>query len=76
LILSNNTLYGTAYEGGSSGLGTVFVVNTDGTGFTNLHAFEATYASPLTNSEGAKPDAGIREFFLREGGSRLQLLAA
>ncbi len=33
LILSNNTLYGTAAAGGSSGAGTVFAVNTDGTGF-------------------------------------------
>src|SRR5260221_8580910 len=34
LILSGNTLYGTAYYGGNSGNGTVFAVNTDGTGFT------------------------------------------
>src|SRR5258705_551059 len=40
LILSGNTLYGTA-TGGSSGYGTVFAVNTDGTGFTNLHSFTA-----------------------------------
>ena len=41
LILSGNTLYGTADAGGSSGNGTVFAVNTDGTGFTNLHSFTA-----------------------------------
>ena len=29
-------------DGGSSGNGTVFAVNTDGTGFTNLHSFTAT----------------------------------
>ena len=39
LILSGNTLYGTASNGGTSGNGTVFAVNTDGTGFTNLHSF-------------------------------------
>src|SRR6266404_3901104 len=39
LILSSNTLYGTASGGGSSGNGTVFAVNTDGSGFTNLHGF-------------------------------------
>ena len=39
LILSGNTLYGTACKGGNSGYGTVFAVNTDGTGFTNLHSF-------------------------------------
>jgi uncharacterized repeat protein (TIGR03803 family) len=41
LLLSSNTLYGTAQAGGSSGGGTVFAVNTDGTGFTNLHSFTA-----------------------------------
>src|SRR6266404_86083 len=42
LSLSGNTLYGTASDGGSSGAGTVFKVNTDGTDFTNLHSFPAT----------------------------------
>src|ERR1039457_1227975 len=35
LILSGNTLYGTATYGGSSGYGTVFAINTNGTGVTN-----------------------------------------
>jgi uncharacterized repeat protein (TIGR03803 family) len=39
LILSGNTLYGTAKSGGSAGDGTVFAVNTNGAGFTNLHSF-------------------------------------
>src|SRR5258707_397901 len=39
LILSGNTLYGTASGGGSSGNGTVFAVNTDGSGFANLYEF-------------------------------------
>src|SRR5436309_2295795 len=39
LILSGNTLYGMANFGGSSGAGTVFAINADGTGFTNLHNF-------------------------------------
>src|SRR5678816_804705 len=41
LILSSNTLYGTAGSGGSSGVGTVFAIRTDGTGFTILHSFSA-----------------------------------
>ena len=49
LVLVSNTLYGTTYQGGSSGNGTVFAINTDGTGFTNLHNF--------TGSDGAAPDA-------------------
>ena len=44
LILSNNTLYGTAAHGGNWGAGTVFALNTDGTGFTNLHSFTQTFS--------------------------------
>jgi uncharacterized repeat protein (TIGR03803 family) len=64
LILSGNTLYGTAFEGGSSGNGTVFSINTDGTGFTNLHNFTATSGSSGvfrfgSNSDGATPVGGL-----------------
>jgi len=52
LVLSGNTLYGTAQIGGSMGLGTVFKVNTDGTGFTTLHNF-------ADGSDGAYPTAGL-----------------
>ncbi len=55
MVLSGNTLYGTAYQGGSAGNGTVFRVNTDGTDFTNLHNFTATNAPNYTNSDGASP---------------------
>jgi uncharacterized repeat protein (TIGR03803 family) len=51
LILAGNTLYGTTLNGGSLGKGTVFAVNTDGAGFTNLHSF--------TGSGGAYPNAGV-----------------
>ena len=51
LVLSGNTLYGTAFNGGSSGVGTVFAVNTNGTGFKTLHSF--------TGSSGAFPSAGL-----------------
>jgi uncharacterized repeat protein (TIGR03803 family) len=69
LVLSGNTLYGTAVSGGSSANGTVFKVNTDGTGFTTLHSFTASsdyslgnysrYLYPTTNSDGAWPKAGL-----------------
>jgi uncharacterized repeat protein (TIGR03803 family) len=61
LVLSDNTLYGTASQGGLSGNGTVFRVNTDGTGFTNLHSF-SPQSSPdtfRTNSDGFYPNAGL-----------------
>jgi uncharacterized repeat protein (TIGR03803 family) len=66
LVLSNNILYGTAEIGGSSTNGTVFAINTDGTGFTNLHSFSSlvqetisAYVSIDTNSDGANPVGGL-----------------
>jgi uncharacterized repeat protein (TIGR03803 family) len=51
LILSGNTLYGTGSSGGTSGDGTVFNINTDGSSFTNMHNF--------TGSDGFGPEAGL-----------------
>ncbi len=60
LILSANTLYGTALDGGSAGSGTVFALNTDGTGFRNLHSFTASpFSAPFANSDGANPQADL-----------------
>ena len=47
LALSGNVLYGTTPDGGSSNYGTVFSVNTDGTGYTVLKHF--------TGGDGAHP---------------------
>ena len=52
LILSGNTLYGTTQSGGSSGNGTVFSMNTDGTGFTTLRAFHGL-------NDGSDPLDGV-----------------
>src|SRR6266516_3110727 len=52
LILSGNTLYGTAEAGGSSGTGTAFKVNIDGTDFTTLYSFTG-------DSDGGRPYAGL-----------------
>ena len=52
MILSGNTLFGTTSTRGSGGQGTVFQINTDGTGFTVLHSFQF--------SDGSQPDALIR----------------
>lgn len=59
LVLSSNKLYGTAYAGGSGNAGTVFKINTDGTGFTVLHSFPAASGDYLTNSQGAYPRASL-----------------
>lgn len=57
LILSGNTFYGTTEQGGASGSGTVFAVNSDGTGFTVLYNFSAL--SDGTNGDGAYPTGGL-----------------
>src|SRR3974390_2014575 len=49
LVLTNNTLYGTTYSGGGGALaGTIFAINTDGSGFTNVHVFTSA-------DDGANP---------------------
>jgi len=58
LVLSGTNLYGAANGGGTFGNGTVFRLNTDGTGFQVLHHFSATgrwYEAPNTNSDGGFP---------------------
>lgn len=52
LVLSGNTLYGTAYDGGSSGYGTVFAMDKDGANFRVLQNFTG-------GSDGANPFAGL-----------------
>ncbi len=60
LFLSGNTLYGTTPYGGSAGAGTIFTINTDGTGFNSFYNFPTTGNSfPYTNSDGAVPDASL-----------------
>ena len=61
LVLSGARLYGTTSVGGSQGAGTIFSLGTDGSGFTVLHHFpRLDFADPNgTNSDGAKPQAGL-----------------
>jgi uncharacterized repeat protein (TIGR03803 family) len=48
----STVVYGTTSSGGSHGYGTVFRVNTDATGFTNLYEFTGS-------SDGGSPQAGL-----------------
>ena len=62
LMLSGNTLYGTTTQGGQSGVGTLFAINTDGTMFDTLHSFSEGPGSiygNYTNSDGAFPNTGL-----------------
>jgi uncharacterized repeat protein (TIGR03803 family) len=62
LVLSGTTLYGTAFQGGSYGVGTIFKVDIDGTGFTTLYSFTAgsgDFFYDYYNSDGAYPAGGL-----------------
>jgi uncharacterized repeat protein (TIGR03803 family) len=62
-VLEDNVLYGVANAGGVYGYGTIFRINTDGTGFTNLFNFNLGSYDPIsasyTNSTGANPNPGL-----------------
>jgi uncharacterized repeat protein (TIGR03803 family) len=62
LILSGNTLYGTASSGGSNASGTIFKINTDGLGFTTLHMFGGLEGTLQTNADGANPQSELLSF--------------
>ncbi|MGH7972335.1 MAG: choice-of-anchor tandem repeat GloVer-containing protein, partial [Limisphaerales bacterium] len=49
------TLFGTTSEGGANGYGTVFSLNTNGTGFSVMHLLAALDTFISTNSDGALP---------------------
>ena len=57
LVLLGQTLLGTAATGTASGQGAVFMLNVDGTAFTNLYGFPSL--SSQTNTAGANPIAGL-----------------
>jgi uncharacterized repeat protein (TIGR03803 family) len=66
LVLSGNELYGTTIDGGTNAMGgegggTVFAVNTDGTSFRALYAFDAITSPPpiYSNTDGANPECGL-----------------
>ena len=52
LTLVGSMLYGTTKSGGSSDKGTVFGINLDGSGYTNLYSFTG-------GSDGANPDGDL-----------------
>ena len=54
LLLDGGILYGTTSQGGASGLGTVFKLQTDGNGFALLHSF----AGP-DSGDGSAPRSGL-----------------
>jgi uncharacterized repeat protein (TIGR03803 family) len=62
LCVSREMLYGTAWSGGAGGCGTVFKLDTDGSGFQVLHHFGRRVldmAGRTGNEDGAWPEAGV-----------------
>jgi uncharacterized repeat protein (TIGR03803 family) len=59
LVLSGDTLYGTASGGGAGGSGVVFSVGTNGANFTVLHSFAPLDPLAATNADGAMPLGGL-----------------
>jgi uncharacterized repeat protein (TIGR03803 family) len=55
LNISGNQLYGVASYGGTGGTGTIFALNTNGSGFVTLYSFSQIDTNGL-NSDGALPD--------------------
>jgi uncharacterized repeat protein (TIGR03803 family) len=53
LLLSGSTLYGMTANGGSSALGTMFGIGTDGTGYAVMHSFAGGAA------DGASPQGSL-----------------
>ncbi len=58
----DGALYGTTYQGGSNGLGTIFKINTNGMGFTTLYSF-VTNSGLGRNPNGALVQAGDGTLF-------------
>ena len=81
LLLLLNTLYGTDPASGSWSEGTVFALNSEGTGFTNLLSFAPwnINGDTLPNADGAwpRPGAGVKtkcsRDFAEEGLCRLKM---
>src|SRR6478736_1642977 len=61
LTLAGSTLYGTAHSGGVSNAGTIFRVNTDGSGAAPLHQFLG-YPTDGANPKAALILSGSRLF--------------
>ena len=59
LVVADNVIYGTAASGGPSFAGTVFKMNTDGSGFAVLKTFAVTSFDTPTNADGIDPQSLI-----------------
>jgi len=61
LLASDGWFYGTTHSGGSNGVGTIFKVNHEGTGYAVLYHFTVLYNFVGTNGDGGYPASGLSE---------------
>ncbi len=59
LVLSGNTLYGTTSGDNTNGIGGLFKINTDGTGFTNFFSFSFINGRETNGDNGSNPFGGL-----------------
>ncbi len=80
LVLSGDTLYGTARHGGAWGAGTVFAIPKDGYEIRTLHSFAPFPPASETNADGGCPEGlvlsgdilyGTAAYYGRDGGGTL-----
>ncbi len=62
LVISGDTLYGTTFSGGNYSGGTVYALNFDGTGFTNLYHFAGMSAFGGDPRGGTNPTGSLLLF--------------
>ncbi|WP_414664622.1 choice-of-anchor tandem repeat GloVer-containing protein [Horticoccus sp. 23ND18S-11] len=56
---ADGALYGTTETGGSAGFGTVYTINTDGSGFRVLHSFTTGTTTATLTADGGAPRGGL-----------------
>ena len=59
LTLVGDMLFGVTPHGGTNGNGVIFAINTNGSGFTNLHTFSQIDNTTGTNAEGYDPQCQL-----------------
>ena len=60
IVSGDGSLYGTTGEGGTGGVGTVFRLHADGSGYQVLHDFSFP-TSGAVNADGSQPNAGLTD---------------
>lgn len=72
LVSDGSVLYGTAAYGGYNNFGVVFSLQTDGTGYTELHNFAAYPGDGMMPNAGVTGDGTMLYGVTRMGGANLQ----